>query len=86
MLPFNDAPEGSPHHVPVQALQLHTVTCRGPIIPPIMHAGRYMQGEEPPYPPVTRDIKKDFQAVGDGFTDDTAAFARALNGTPAGDA
>ena len=45
-----------------------------------------MQGEEPPYPPVTLDFKKDFQAVGDGVTDDTAAFARALNGTPAGDA
>ena len=47
---------------------------------------RYMQGEQdPPYPPVMFDLKRDFNAAGDGVTDDTHAFAQALNASRGGE-
>lgn len=52
-------------------------------LPDFSHAG-YRCGEAPlPTPPVVTDVKK-FGAVGDGTTDDTAAFRRAIAATEHG--
>jgi len=45
-----------------------------------------MQGlMDPPRPQITFDFKRDFNATGDGVTDDSAAWALALNRAQGGE-
>lgn len=39
---------------------------------------------EPPRPAVSKDLKADYGAAGDNFTDDANALENAIAGTPAG--
>ncbi|RYX83638.1 hypothetical protein EON83_13620 [bacterium] len=52
-------------------------------LPDFSHAG-YHGGQEPPVVQVVKNVKTDFGAKGDGKTDDSLAFERAIAGTDNG--